>query len=399
VTVKVAILDLDGTLLQKHTTVAQPGAVAMIRSLREAGLRVAVASNSQGFTQVSQRLTEAGVPHDWVIDRTMAGKAKGSGAWVDRVCDHFGTSPRELVWLGDSDLDMRSAVQRRVVYFHARWGDEPHKYGIRVDQPEHFAFIVLECFAKSHPWWWLLNTQDNHGRPVSVWALVDGNGAGSNALKQLLLATFKDDVGPQLGPFAFRELATWHLLGSLYDAGVPDRVDVWTGYPGHRGSLNESLVPFGRLAALEFRDSYLRDIFVRHHPAEHSRHARTSRQDRGLENQLETIHLNPSHRERIVGKRVIVVDDFITAGNSMECARNLLLAGGAAEVTIVGIGKYGTRYMVATPESRDAFDAYQPLSVGELPRFSRRDHAGSEERTALSIFKNSCDRAEQLVAQ
>src|SRR4029450_12871985 len=109
------LLALAGTLIDPRQRPI-PGIPEMLAELRTMGMRLAVASNQPG---AAQKLARAGLTVEFILDKALMRVNKGSRAWVTRVLQEFQVESNELVWLGDSDPDMRSAVNAGVVYFNA----------------------------------------------------------------------------------------------------------------------------------------------------------------------------------------------------------------------------------------------------------------------------------------
>src|SRR5260221_4425630 len=148
-TVTTAILDLNGTLLTGAKPV--PGVPEMVASLQAAGLRIAVASNEHSAPIIVSRLRQAGIKADLALDHARVGANKGSPEWTRIAMREFGVRKNEIIWLGDSNQDMWSAVNAGVAYFHAMWSSTS-QYGIPAKTPALFSLIVRECFMKSIYW-------------------------------------------------------------------------------------------------------------------------------------------------------------------------------------------------------------------------------------------------------
>ena len=213
--VRAAVIDLDGTLLNPDGTAA-PGVTTMLEELRAMGMSLVVASGRPGLSEryITQRLATAGLRVDLVLARDAIGENKGAKVWVATACSELSVAANELVWLGDSDGDIRSAVNTHVVYFNAGWSNPGYPYGIQIGHPSMFSLLVGECFAKGMYWYWQLSGTDGSGRAVTARALIDGGGANIPALKHDLLAFLKYKGEPTVGPFKVRDFIMLHLLGS-----------------------------------------------------------------------------------------------------------------------------------------------------------------------------------------
>ena len=208
--------------------------------------------------------------------------------------------------------------------------------------------------------------------------MTDSLGGGDLNLQNALRRFLKDRQDFPVGPFQFGDVVALHLLGSIYSAGLAQSTDTWTVYPGSRrtSGANASLAPFIANAARLFRKSYVGDLLIRHTDALDSGQTRAQGGQVGFSNQINTVQLNPAHRRKIEGKRIVVVDDFETNGYSLECARNLLLLAGAASVTCIAIGKYqmrgqGYARTVYAPQSGYSWDPFATTTDHEAANFQR----------------------------
>ena len=137
-----------------------------------------------------------------------------------------------------------------------------------------------------------------------------------------------------------------------------------------------------------FRQRYVGDLLDRHRHAEHSRDA-WARGGRigAIRNQTETLRVNPAYRGEIPGKRILVVDDFLTRGYSTEVARNLLLTAGATEVLVATVGKFPVPLNVVSAPvgSWDPFGTSPPAAE----TFSVQAWEGSLQEEARTEFLKS----------
>lgn len=142
---------------------------------------------------------------------------------------------------------------------------------------------------------------------------------------------------------------------------------------------------FLSVAAKLFRNKYVDDLFERHTPARKSNVAfREGGIEESLRNQLTTMRLTERYRDMITGKRVLVLDNFLTWGPSMETPRNLLFGAGAKAIIAVGVGKYGPSYHIASApaEPWDPFD----VSVPDAGSFAQVRSMGDVRQEALAEF-------------
>jgi hypothetical protein len=323
------------------------------------------------------------------LERRDVGVSKGGPDWVRKIRERTGLAAHQHLYIGDSLHDMVTATRGPMLYAHAMWSPGKYEYGLQASSPAWAVNVTQHIFRKRHPWYWLLDVSDNHGRPVRVRSLIDGNGAGSWQTKDWLLGLLKDDLDRPIPgtPMLLSEFVMLHLLSSVYDENLFGGSDLWTTYPGHSGNPNVVMGRFLDVATKLSRDAHAQDLFVRHTPAKKSKQARDEGGREGaLRNQLETTRIGAPYRGRLAGKRVLLFDNFLTYGYSTENARNLAMAAGASEVVVATVGKYGdTMNVVAPVQPWDALFQSPPDAVS----FTNSNRYGRVDEEALGEFADS----------
>ena len=390
--VRAAILDLDGTLIGS-TGAPVAGVEQMMEELRRLGIKIAVSSNRPG---AARKLQSAGLDADLLLTRSVVGAKKGSPSWVYKACEEFAVESNQVLALGDSDNDMRTAVHAKVVYFNAAWSAPNYRYGVPVHEPWVFPVMVREFFMKGIDWFWTVSDRDDLDRTVTAKTVVDSRGAGIQIFQNDLIGFLKEKKDPKVGRFSLRGFVMLHLLGSIYGSGLYRKADTWTTSPGSKGGTNDVLGRILFYASRLFRKQYAEDLFVRHKLAIDSGEARTRGEGHlvNFPNQSNTVCLNGERRDRIEGKTVLVVDDFETQGYSMECARNLLMQAGAADVLCVSVSKYQKPRQVITPAEGYSWDPYLPTTHPEgsfVPKLA----AEHRDPRALAVVRDSYRRLQE----
>jgi len=160
-----------------------------------------------------------------------------------------------------------------------------------------------------------------------------------------------------------------HLFASIYLEGLyltdAGRKLTWCMYPGHDGQYTPILDSFVTMISRQFHEYYLPELIQRHTEAIRSSSARSRRQTLNMDNQLQTIQLNPVMREKITKRSMIVIDDFTTQGFGFETARNFLFNAGAESVTCIAVGKYPKPYIARYPKDGITWDSFMPVSLTE----------------------------------
>jgi Haloacid dehalogenase-like hydrolase len=402
--VDAVIFDVSDTVVDFQTGIAAQGIPEALDRLRRAGIVVLAASN-EPRTRVEHALTRAGILdlfHHIVTSQDVGAK-KGSLKWVSEFRRRTGLGTNQFLYVGDSKHDMITATSGPMVFAQAAWTGQTSDYGLVAPTPGWVPAVVEHCFRKQHRWYWALTTTDARGRTVRASALLDTKGAGNPALQHQLLQVLKDDTDSPVGPMMLSDFVMLHLLGSLYEKNLFTQADIWTTYPSHAGQANAVMGRFLDVAAKLFKNTYRDDLLVRHTVANRSKDAWSSGKSlAALTNQLESMRLGESYYGKLTGKRILLLDNFLTRGYTTEVGRNLLLAGGAADVSVCCVAKYGQvgglRMHVLTPPP-GLWDPFgKELWSASPPADQWTDQEVSPtlvDRDALSEFAESYARMQQ----
>jgi hypothetical protein len=391
------VFDVSGTLLIEKggfwdppSNEAQPGVTEMLAGLKESGLFIIAASNQPVWTQ----LGTAGLRDhiDKVVEKIDVGKSKPSPDWIKHFVAASGAQPHEMLYVGDRDHDAYLAANGPMIYAHAMWARPASSYGLRATSPKWVELTVRHIFSREDPWFWKLKCTDSTGRPVDAKTLIDADGAGSPATKSALIRLLKHDQDktyPEM-PISLREYVMLSMLGSVYHDDLFGGADWWTTYPGHSGTPNKIMGDFLTIAAKFSREKYVDDLFIRHKVAINSRAAWEAGGHVGaLGNQLSTVKINDDYRDKIEGRRILLLDNFLTRGYSTEAGRALLLNAGVKEVIVACVGKYGHDLHVVS-DSADIWDSFEVERPGasSFPYYVQR---GNEHFESLGEFARGLD--------
>lgn len=372
--IKAVILDVEGTLL-KRTFMRQynivPDAADMIDRLRRRGIAVFTASNNfHDAYAVKGRLN---IDDDMILHSDQVGAKKGGRKFIQHVCSQLSISPNQLLYLGDSQNDCYEAVNSNVAFCLAAWSNPAYRYGFPIETPLKFAELVETFFLKEALWYYQINDQDSLGRNVTMRALLDPDRSRDKGITDLLKSKGARGTRTIRG-FESNEYLSMHLFASVYLEGLhltgSGRRLIWCMYPGHDGHYTSVLDAFITMISRQFHERYIPSLIQRHAPAIHASSARyqgnASRVT--LDNQLQSICIDPSMGGKIVGQSVIVIDDFTTQGYSFETARNYLLNAGAISITCIAVGKYPGRYYARSPKDGKAWNSFasSPLTESDF---------------------------------
>lgn len=386
--IKLVICDGDGTL---GLPTPPKEILELLTRMNELNIGLAVATNST-LSVIRSKFGKSGLSMPQIIVTPSDVDArKPSPKFIQYISENTGIQPREMVYLGDDDkTDIFCAINARVLPFASLYSNTGQpKYGLPVDNPLAFLRYLEAYGMQDDPFFgWSLIQPDNL---LEIHALIgEHNRIGLTApLKTLLKDKQEVQVGPKHNSFG--SILFHYFLSQSYLSGLIQNIDLVTVYPGHsKNSQNKILAQFSHILEKIQKNKFLPDLLIRHTTTSAS-HA-TSGATRDIYQQLSTIKLNDSYQSRIKEKRILVLDDFTTSGNSLETARLMLLNGGAQSVIGLAFAKYRNTHNVATINGHwDSFSPFQlkpnQISVSQL--------SGKFNSSADDYFKNVIWKAAQ----
>lgn len=377
----------------------------MLETLQDRGLYLVVASTDPLSLETKRLFEERGYPEfDLCLDRSKVGVSKGSQRWLEYASGELGVELWECFYVGDDDLDWRTAINGPVMYLNANWSKRPtaKMTCITVDRPldvtefaEHF-LLSPSRFAFVH---------EDDRRGVHVRVLYPQSDLAQDILASTRPASgfsmidilhHKKDV--QVGKMKAQDLLMLHVVSSLQLRGEIERAALWTVYPGSDpGRPLKPVEEYLDRLSRTCHGYFLPDLLVRGIPGRDTSLARSLGKAVSMDDQLHTVHVNPNYSKRIRGKQVIVFDDFTTRGTSLELARNLLLAAGASQVVGLAAGKYGFRYtsyslrpdVVIDPFSLET-RSWEDVFTSQTSQLGRDDEA--MKRVQASFLRQAVER-------
>lgn len=340
--IKIVVCDGDGTLQLPNPT---EEIFHLLKKMSDLGIGLAVASNSKQ-AEVEARFAASGLSSPLIIATpNEVGARKPSPKFIEYISDQTGVKPNEMIYLGDDDkTDIFCAINSHVLPFASMYSSTGKPdYGIPVDNPTEFALYLEAYCMQNQPFFgWQCVVPSSS---LEIYALIGQHGdmGLTKPLKSLLKDKQPVSVGSKKNSFG--RILFHYFLSQSYLSGLIQNVDYVSVYPGHgKNSQNKILAQYSEILPKILRNKYLSDLLIRHTDANPSHFTRNA--NRNIYDQLSTVMLNEKYRDKIVGKRVLVLDDFTTSGNSLETARVLLLKASAASMTGIAFAKYTAAHNV-----------------------------------------------------
>lgn len=380
-TLKVALISLRDVLVREVIEKdALEGAVRLLQFLVAAGVQPVLVANkgwimktsNEPFQDYLQHLTGIRLPY--YVAGTEFRKKEDGGAMA-RVAAKHGATPQESVYIGSTELDMRASRNSGILFLNAKWYSDNSKYGFEFASALDIARFIDCCCLRPKDWYWIHRSSDFQVMSIAPLAeysrrYPQGADYSSNA--------------KNAAKFNHGDIRFWGLLmaSRLHFSGLGASVSYVAPYPGHRvDSVKPLLTNALKIAASSLSAQYLDDLLIRHTTAEKSQSLRRAGRQPTHENQLQTIHLRPdpirtgAQAKRYKssplggGKRVLIVDDICTQGNSFEAARVFIERAGSKAVGVSWLKTPGNDYnRIADlkPPISNAYSPYIPLRVGAI---------------------------------
>lgn len=306
-----------------------------------------------------------------------------------------GWDSTEVVYVGSTDADMRTAVNGQILFLNVTWYGKKTEYGIEFSSPKDIArFIDIFCL-REHLWHFCITHED-----LEYYAL------GPYSTYRTDFATYSRDAkaAAKWGG-GHPEFWTKYLWSTLYFSELHKRLNYITVYPGHEaGSGNVIMEQPMHAFANCFRIKFLPNLIERHTTATKSAFARSKGEEINHLNQLNTIKINrypswaPGKQYKSSplkqGKTVLIVDDFCTNGYSLEAARMFVEQTSAKAICLSWLKTINSDYLqlVGVPNLRP-FDQNSITEIDSIKRHSYNEHivdplAPGELNNKLSEYDN-----------
>ena len=336
-TLKLILVSVDGTIGRngKADSEIVNQLASFAAEMANHGVRIALWS--------SRRWNFDGKPLEEYLTQRSGVEVRGHGVLWDGsparprknsaipILQKYGVNRWETLLLGSTDDDMRAGVSNKILYVRANWYGQQTTYGFEVRSVNELRRFCLVFALRQHLVFWGID-----------WPSASIRAAGPFSTMHAAYTTFGIDA-KSAAKYGEGHPDFWFYLmvASLYFSGQLEGVDYICSYPGHRSDADpppahgqESvLARLGRC----FNMSYFHDLIIRHRTAAKSQNFKAH--ERKFSTQLSSIHLNKNPTRnlteprrtpiKLAGKCVLVVDDIITSGRSLESARAYLEAAGA----------------------------------------------------------------------
>jgi hypothetical protein len=295
---------------------------------------------------------------------------------VDPILAETGASRHETILVGSQTADMRAGVNNKLLLIRPAWYGDEMDYGFRVQSIDELARFCEVFALRQHPIYWSIDSGTVHVRSMGPFSTYFEEIAEYGADARRVAKENRGD--PNFWFFA--------VVSALYFSGIVHDVDYICPFPGHdpaatggiRELVNGVMSRFGKC----FNKSYFPDLIIRHTKSQKSQFLKAA--ERTFLNHLNTVYLNQKPRRfdnpeprktplSLSGKRILVVDDFITNGRSLDVARAYLAAAGATAVLFSWLKTVNTGFYHIWPND-PKLTPFQPCAVNTEPQSVSYDY-------------------------
>jgi len=309
-------------------------------------------------------------------------KKRGAKEWLRYISDTYDIRPNEIIYLGQSKLDWRTAVNSGAFYFHANF--------VRNKDYESFGLKSFSLFIRLVKIFWEMkdglwgfshksgNIKLRFLLSSQVEVPVDGNKVSK--LADILKEDY--DKNHTIGEMPARNVLMFFTLVQLWLSGDITPASYFTFYPGHSiGGGNKFLETyFSGATRAAFKGYFWKNLLYRFKNTirKHKARLEEKRNLVSFEKEFNTLCVKKEtlrKRKDLNKKNVVIVDDFSTTGISLEAGRAILQLAGFKNIVLCAIGKYGggryNKYEIK-PEIKTKID---PFSCKDRVSISSEDYS------------------------
>lgn len=141
----------------------------------------------------------------------------------------------------------------------------------------------------------------------------------------------------------------FHLMNEVTTNELFQDVDFWGTFPSSKKDAHITSVGFIKEAVRNIVNGKPQngpEILERHinSSTKHMKN-KSQRSKTRCDEDFKTLRVNPKLIDKINGKKVCIIDDYITYGYSAESAKHLLFEAGVKEIIFISMGKFGREYV------------------------------------------------------
>ena len=337
------------------------------------------------FGNVQWVITIDGIKHDlqeiitkdwgefpWFIAQRDHIPGKPSKDSTEYILNKYNFDTSEVVYVGNTERDMRTAVNGNLLFLNANWFNKSIDYGFCFDSPLDIArFIDTFCLRESL---WHYIIEENNLRYYALSPF-------STYFKEFEFLS----SDARNAKFGYGHVDFWmkYLISTIYFSEIHKEIDYIAVVPGSgQGSGNKVMEDVMTIFAKCFRIHYLSDLILRHTSIEKSHILRNRGEQVNHIRQFNSIVLNkfplknpgvpyihcPLKRE----KCVLLIDDICTNGYSLETAKIFINQTGADVISMTWLKTVNRGYIQILDPLK--FDPFSSITIDQIDQVREFDY-------------------------
>ncbi len=318
-----------------------------------------------------------------VIFLRITGRQKGK--WLRENAEKNKIPLHQVLVIAANKEDLQMAKNNMALLVGAGWAEDQYvaKAGLKVVNPTDLLNLARLASEWDGRAWFRAE-----GTNYTVEALCDASSTQYKSEEQQRFGRAVTGAVKQ-GTSTLNSILAL-TAGSLIRAGLSETKDLfWGVYPSSSSNNDdtETLSDF----AYRLRTTVSKVRFAKRGEALFHRHHSSPKRSAGEggpredpTGEVESLHLNPAYKSQLIGRNVVVLDDFTTYGVSMGVAWGFLRAARARSMTGIALGKFGN--CLGNYDIQINSDPFKRVSGGEWtyqrPDWNSED-SSSEDQGAL----------------
>lgn len=259
----------------------------------------------------------------------------------DSIRNFLGTDNHAMtsIILGITDDDLFIATNTKTLLLAPDWIDGVsqlvEKYGVHIQSPK-ILFSMIGVLQNQKAWYYRLQLSNKS----TLIALSCANDNWATADEQVVIDNFRHAL--KNGSQAYRDALLFHFLSGVTQSQELRKIEIWAAMPSSKGRPSEILTEFKEHCRYLTGRRLKEDLLIRNSPtrSSHSTNGNYRRTSLDASKHLDTMNINPSYQNKLKGKVVCVIDDYVTNGTTTEAVRALLESAGVTKIIFVSIGRY-----------------------------------------------------------
>lgn len=258
-----------------------------------------------------------------------------------KISDFIKDNPGKNIFIGNKKVDLFKASSLKCLYLCPMWTDnideESEKYGIHIKDLRHL-IQVIQILINQNAFYYKLKINNMS----TVYALTRANNFSSTADENSVINAFRSTLKD--GDSKYLDAITLYLLSGIMSLPEIMETEIWGIMPSSGTNINEEMSHILTQCRYLINRRLKDPLLIRHTTTKKSHCTDpATRLSIGALKHLESIKINPKYRKKIAGKKITILDDYITNGCSFEAVRNLLISAGASKVNFIAIGRFTSR--------------------------------------------------------